>query len=50
MAPNARARSLAAAFARNDKPLVDLYLSQEKKFFNFGRAQSVEHIGCDART
>ncbi len=36
MAPNARARSLAAAFARNDKPRVELYLSQEKKFFNFG--------------
>ena len=34
--PNARARSLAAAFARNDKPLIDLYLNQQKKFFNFG--------------
>ena len=34
--PNARARSLAAAFARNDKPLLDLYLSHAKKFANFG--------------
>ena len=29
--PNARARSLAAAFARNDKPLLELFLGQQQR-------------------
>lgn len=30
--PNSRARSLAAAFARNDKDLIDFYLYKQKQF------------------